>query len=96
MLSLGISLHWSFLSLLLVWRSSAWSTAPPLCMGSGHTAQHKMVPCGAGGSGWNTGRSAKQKYGYSHRVGDKLCFYFSILCVFAAVVPLDVRYIFHH
>ena len=38
MLSLGISLHWSFLSLLLVWRSSARSTAPPLCVGSGHRA----------------------------------------------------------
>lgn len=88
MLSLGIPLLWSFGSLLLVWRSSAWSTAPPLCMGSGHTVQHEIGLCQAGGSGWNMGSSAKQKYRYSDRISDKLCDYYLILCVFAAVVLL--------
>lgn len=81
MLSLGISLHWSLLSLLLVWKSSARGTAPPLCVGSGHTAQHEMGLCGAGGSGGNTGSCAEQKYRYGHRIGDKLFLFLDIVCV---------------
>ena len=67
-----------------------------LCAWGAVIVLHEMGLCEAGGSGWNTGSSAKQKYGYSDRISDKLCDYYLILCVFAAVVPLYVQYIFHH
>lgn len=96
MLSLGISLPWSFLSPLLVWRSSAQSTAPPLCTASSHTVQHETGLCGQGGSRWNTGSYVKQKYRCSDRICDKLHDYYLMLPVFAVVVLLYVQYIFHH